>query len=258
MVVERHGVGVMEIDVREASRRLGVNDSRVRQLLRAGDLRGRHVGNSWLVLVEDVARLERGRRRSGRPLAPKRAWAVLDLLDGRQASWLSGSARSQVRRYLVDLADPGAGDWQAALRARSRVLAVVAHPAAIGRLRNVNGVRAAGPGAAAQRGFDLVSLAEPRPEFYICEESWPEIARLLALRGGAEPNLKIRIPREVWPFADADPSPPGLSEDSVGDLVGDAVLAADLLESAEPRAVSAGVARLGELLANWKRARAMR
>ncbi|HEX7738738.1 MAG TPA: helix-turn-helix domain-containing protein [Marmoricola sp.] len=244
----------MEINVREASRRLGVNDSRARQLLRAGDLRGRRVGNSWLVLAEDVARLERGRRRPGRPLAPKRAWAVLDLLDGCQASWLSASARSQVRRYLADFDDPGADDWRAALRARSRVVAVVAHPAAVDRLRHADGVYAAGSDAAARRGFDLVAVAEPHPEFYISEGSWPQIARSLALREGAEPNLKIRIPREVWPFADDEPSPSGSRED----LVGDAVLAADLLESAEPRAISAGAARLGELLANWKQARAMR
>ena len=155
----------MEINVREASRRLGVNDSRARQLLRAGDLRGRRVGNSWLVLAEDVARLERGRRRPGRPLAPKRAWAVLDLLDGCQASWLSASARSQVRRYLADFDDPGADDWRAALRARSRVVAVVAHPAAVDRLRHADGVYAAGSDAAARRGFDLVAVAEPHPEF---------------------------------------------------------------------------------------------
>ena len=125
----------MEIDVKEASRRLGVNDSRVRQLLRAGDLRGRHLGNSWLILAEDVARLQRNGRRPGRPLAPKRAWAALDLLDGGGAAWLSDSARSQVRRYLADLVDPGPDDWRAVLRGRSRVLDVVAHPAAIERLR---------------------------------------------------------------------------------------------------------------------------
>lgn len=237
----------MEIDVKEASRRLGVNDSRVRQLLRAGDLRGRHLGNSWLILAEDVARLQRNGRRPGRPLAPKRAWAALDLLDGGRAAWLSDSARSQVRRYLADLIAPGPGDWRAALRRRSRVLEVVAHPAAIERLRRVNGVRLVGPSAAVGRGFDLVVLAEPIAEFYIAEELWPDLSRSLALREGAESNLRVRLPNEVWPFADAGPSGQG--------GVGDAVLAADLLEAVEPRAVAAGAARLGELLASWQRER---
>lgn len=237
----------MEIDVKEASRRLGVNDSRVRQLLRAGDLRGRHLGNSWLILAEDVVRFQRNGRRPGRPLAPKRAWAVLDLLDGGRAAWLSDSARSQVRRYLADLVDPAPDDWRAVLRRRSRVLEVEAHPAAIERLRRVNGVRPVGPSAAVGRGFDIVALAESIPEFYIAEEQWSDLYRSLALREGAESNLRIRVPNEVWPFADAGPSGNG--------WVGDAVLAADLLEAAEPRAVAAGAARLGELLASWHRER---
>lgn len=234
----------MEIDVNEASRRLGVNDSRVRQLLRAGDLRGRRLGHSWLIQADDVARLQRNGRRPGRPLAPKRAWAVLDLLDGGRASWLSDSARSQVRRYLADLVAPGPDDWRAVLRGRSLVLDVVAHPAAIDRLRRADGVRSVGPRAAVGRGFDLVALADPIPEFYIAEKLWPDLSSSLALRVGAEPNLRVRVPNEVWPFADDDSS--GQSG------VGDAILGADLLEAAEPRAVAAGAARLGELLARWQ------
>lgn len=237
----------MEIDVKEASRRLGVNDSRVRQLLRAGDLRGRRLGNSWVIPAEEIARLERNGRRPGRPLAPKRAWALLDLLDGGRAPWLSDSARSQVRRYLADLADPAPDDWRAALRGRSRVLEVEAHPAAIERLRHVDGVRSAGLSAVVGRGFDIVSLAESMPEFYIAEEQWPDLHRSLALREGASPNLRLRIPNEVWPFIRVGSSGEG--------AVGGAVLAADLLHAAEPRAVAAGAERLGNLLADWQRER---
>lgn len=237
----------MEIDVKEASRRLGVNDSRVRQLLRAGDLRGRRLGNSWLIRAEDLAQFQRSVRRPGRPLAPKRAWALLDLLDGGGAVWLQASARSQVRRYLSEWVAPEPDDWRAALRGRSRVLEVVAHPAAIDRMRRVDSVWVAGPGAAVGRGFDLVALGDPMPEYYVAEEHWPDLGSNLALRDGAEPNLRVRLPNEVWPFAEVGPS--GRRE------VGDAVLAADLLEAAEPRSVSAGAARLGELLARWQCAR---
>jgi len=239
---------VVEVNVAEAARRLGVNDSRVRQLLRAGELRGRRLGSSWLIPAEEVARRERSERRPGRPLAPKRAWAVLDLLDGGRAAWLSDPARSQVRRYLADLQVPGPDGWWAALRGRSRVLDVVAHPAAIDRLRRVDGLQQAGPAAVVGRGFDIVDLADPVPELYVPAEVWPDLARSLALREGAEPNLRIRIPREVWPFADAG--------SSGGVVASDAVLAADLLESDEPRAVAAGAARLDELLDAWLRERA--
>ena len=238
----------MEINVAEASRRLGVNDSRVRQLLRAGELRGRRLGNSWLIPAEEVARRVRSERRPGRPLAPKRAWAVLDLLDGGRAAWLSDPARSQVRRYLADLDGPSADGWRAALRGRSRVRDVVAHPAAIDRLRRADGVQEVGAAAVVDRGFDVVDLAEPFPEFYVAAEVWPDLARSLALREAADPNVRIRLPKEVWPFGDPDPS--GRA------AVGDALLAADLLESDEPRAVAAGAARLDELLEAWLRERA--
>lgn len=237
----------MEIDVAEASHRLGVNDSRVRQLLRAGDLRGRRVGGSWLVAAEDVARLQRRGRRPGRPLAPKRAWALLDLLDGGQAAWLPVSARSQVRRHLADLVEPSAQDWAAALRRRSRVLDVEAHPAAVERLRRTDGVHAVGPGVAVARGFDVVALGEPLPELYVAADRWPDLSRSLALREGQSPALRVRVPQEVWPFEGAAQRVPG-----------DAVLAADLLEAAEPRAVAAGAARLAELLARWQHERSAR
>lgn len=235
----------MEVNVAEAARRLGVNDSRVRQLLRAGELRGRRLGGSWLIPAEEVARRERSERRPGRPLAPKRAWGVLDLLDGGRAAWLSAPARSQVRRYLADLNGPSADGWRAALRGRSRVLDVAAHPAAIERLRRIDGVQQVGPIAVADRGFDVVDLAEPLPEFYVAAESWPELSRSLALREAADPNLRIRLPNEVWPFA--DPERLGHA------VVGDAVLAADLLDADEPRAVAAGAVRLDELLESWLR-----
>ncbi|HET7388338.1 MAG TPA: helix-turn-helix domain-containing protein [Nocardioidaceae bacterium] len=233
----------MEIEVKEASRRLGVNDSRVRQLLRAGDLRGRHVGNSWLILADDVARLERIGRRPGRPLAPKRAWAVIDLLEGGGARWLPDSARSQVRNRLEGLDAPSSSEWLALLRGRSHVLEVVGHPAALERLRRVKGVCAAGAAAAGGRGFDLVVLADRVPEYYVADGHWDQLASSLALHESREPNVRIRIPREIWPFSDE------------GQPVPNAALAADLLESPEPRSVSAGAERLKQLLAEWQQGR---
>lgn len=236
----------MEIEVKEASRRLGVNDSRVRKMLRAGLLRGRRVGNSWVVLVDDVARLENNRARAGRPLAPRRAWAVLELLDSGRAPWLSDSARSQVRSHLERLNQPGPEIWRSLLRSRSHVVHALAHPAALKRLADMDGVVRGGASEAAERGFDLVVLGESVAEFYVEASAWPQIARSLAIReSNSEPNVVIRIPHDVWPFSDEAE-------------VSDAALAADLLESAEPRAVSAGVSRLDGLLAEWQLGRARR
>jgi excisionase family DNA binding protein len=236
----------MEIDVKEASRRLGVDDSRVRKLLRSGSLRGRRVGNSWVVLVDDVARLERYRIRPGRPLAARRAWAALDLLDSGRAPWLSDSARSQLRSRLERLDAPVPEMWISLLRSRSRVVHALAHPAALKRLEHVDGVALAGVAEAVRRGFDLVALGNGVPEFYVESSAWQHVAPSLAIRESiSEPNLLIRIPHDVWPFG----------EDA---RVSDATLAADLLESAEPRAVSAGTSRLNALLADWQYGRAQR
>lgn len=73
------------------------------------------------------------------------------------------------------------------------------------------------------------------PEAYVPEADLPGLVRALALRPtSAEPDLVLRIPREVWPFAEG--------------RIGPAALAADLLESDEPRGVSAGVAWLNSHL----------
>jgi hypothetical protein len=84
--------------------------------------------------------------------------------------------------------------------------------------------------------LDLVAL-NSRPEMYVRPEAWPRLVRRYGLDAGArKPVLLARLPRAGW-----WPANDGLSP---------AVLAADLLENAEPRAVSAGVSLLNELSAN--------
>ncbi|WP_179500775.1 helix-turn-helix domain-containing protein [Nocardioides daedukensis] len=60
----------MDIAVKEAAQRLGVSESRIRQLLVAGDLHGRRMGRAWLIDSDDVARLQGQQRRPGRPVGP--------------------------------------------------------------------------------------------------------------------------------------------------------------------------------------------
>lgn len=230
----------MDIAVKEAAQRLGVSESRIRQLLVAGDLNGRRIGRAWLVDSHDVARLQGQQRRSGRPVGPKRAWAIVDLLSGGNAPWLSYSERSQVRSYAARLDEPSADEWRSILRGRSELRAVRAHPAAVARLGQFDHVLLAGPAEAVRRGFDLVALGEPRPEFYMPLDEWRHIARSLALQPSHDANLIIRHPMIIWPFEDRDAIP-------------DAAIAADLLQSAEPRAARAGQVRLNELLKDMAR-----
>lgn len=230
----------MDIAVKDAAQRLGVSESRVRQLLVAGDLNGRRIGRAWLVDGDDVARLRGQRRRSGRPVGPKRAWAIVDLLSGGRAPWLSYSERSQVRSYAARLDEPSADEWRGILRGRSELRPVRAHPAAVARLSQVENVLPAGAAEAVRRGFDLVAVGEPRPELYMPISEWDRIARSLALQPSHDADLIIRHPMMVWPFEGRDSVP-------------DAAIAADLLHSAEPRAVRAGQLRLNELLKDMVR-----
>lgn len=78
-----------------------------------------------------MALLASRRSRPGRPLAPQRAWALLSLLEGGVAGWLSPVGRSQVRSLMRDLNGGDADRWRAALQARSAVLRCRAHPAAV-------------------------------------------------------------------------------------------------------------------------------
>jgi len=224
----------VEIDVAEAADRLGVHPSRVRALLRRGELSGRRLGSRWLVAEEDVARLVGHGARGTRPPSPARAWGLLHLLQGRDPSWLSPVARSQLRARVRELAGADAARWRALLRGRSDVLELYGHPAALPRLLADPHVVAAGAQAAAAAGLDLV-VTDAVAEAYVPADHTQRLIDALALmdRPG-QVNLLLRVPRQVWSFDQND------------DQAGAAVLAADLLEAAEPRAISSAVAVLND------------
>ena len=229
----------MDVSVAEAAVRLGVDRSRVQRMLRDGALPGRRLGREWLVDGTAVAQLAENPHRGGRPMAPARAWGLLDLLDGGIAPWLSPVARSQVRQQLRLLAGGDARRWRDALRRRSRRMPVRVHPAALSRIGTKSDLPVLWSGAAraAAAGADLVVL-DAMAEVYLKEGDWPKFARSWhAQPAAADANLLVRLPAAVWPFD-------GRSE------VGSAVLAADLLESSEPRAVAAGLGLLNILTAS--------
>lgn len=231
----------MEITVRDAAERLGVGEPRVRQLLVSGDIAGRRLGRMWMVSAESVAQLQQRNRPPGRPLGPHRAWGLLDLLAGGEALWLPPSARSQLKAGLVRLAEAGPDQWRAALRGRNEVMRCQAHPAAIPRLISRDGVLPAGVAVLPGRRFDLTVSPRDIDQAYVDPARWSAMSRALAIRVAGPgnralaSNLTVFLPRIGWPLAGRDELP-------------DSVLAADLLESAEPRVVRAGAARLNELL----------
>lgn len=228
-----------DLSVAEAAKVLGVDQSRVRQMLRSGALAGRHVGRAWVVPADAVALAGEHRSGSGRPLSPQRAWGLLDLLDGGNAPWLDRSARSRVRAQLRGLAGADAAVWRDALRARERRQPVRAHRAALSRLAESAEVWPAGPAAASQAGADLVAPGAI-PEFYVAAQAWPTLVKQLRLSPAAGPaDAVVHIPKDVQPFGPAGP--------------GRAALAASLLDSGEWRAARAGAEILNDLAARYLR-----
>jgi excisionase family DNA binding protein len=235
------GLVVVDLSVAEAAERLGVDRSRVEQLLWSGRIAGRRAGRIWLVDGESVADAQVHPSPAGRPMAPARAWALLDLLGGGSASWVSAVARSQVRARIAGLADADAAAWRALLRARSEVLQVRVHPSGLQRLLDDLGAHAivVGSARAVEFGADIVDL-DPKLEIYVRSERWPAVARRWHVHErAADANLMVRLPREVWPF------------DS-GDEAVRAAVAADLLESAEPRSVDGGLSMLRDLVNRYQ------
>ena len=89
----------MEVGVVEAAERVGVSQHRLRHLIRAGELPARRVAGRWVLDSADVDRYAQGRR-PGRPLSPRVAWGLVDLLESGRARGLSAPERSRMRKRL--------------------------------------------------------------------------------------------------------------------------------------------------------------
>ncbi|MGQ0624902.1 MAG: helix-turn-helix domain-containing protein [Sporichthyaceae bacterium] len=224
-----------DLSISEAAELMGVDRSRVEQLLRSGRLAGRRAGRLWLVDERSVAAARVHPSSAGRPMAPARAWGLLDLLAGGDAPWLSSVARSQVRARLDKLTGADADAWRALMRARSDVLRVRTHPSTLGRLLEGLGRHAvrAGVARAVEFGADIVDL-EPTPEIYVPSGQWLAAARRWQVHPAvADSNLTVRLPRGLWPFGSAE--------------LPVAAVAVDLLESTQPRSVASGLEMLRQL-----------
>jgi len=230
----------VELSVAEAAERLQLDESRVRQLVNAGDLPARRAGKLWLLDGDAVALMSRRARPQGRPLSERRAWALLDLLAGGDAPWLAAPARSQVRSVLRRMASLGADEWRAALRNRGQRVPVGGHPAAVRRLVQSSEAVPAGPHEASAHGLDLVALSA-RPEVYLDVNAWAELSLALHLDKDASLSASAMV-RLVH-------------EDGIIDRLRAnerllaLAIAADCLDDADPRANHAGMELLSSAAA---------
>jgi excisionase family DNA binding protein len=222
----------VELSVSEAADRLQLDQSRIRQLVNAGDLPARRVGKVWLVDGDAVALMSRRVRPQGRPLSERRAWALLDLLAGGDAPWLTAPARSQVRTVIRRMQSLGADEWRAALRNRGHKVSIDGHPAAVRRLVQSPETVAAGPHEASVHGLDLVALSA-RPEVYLDDHAWAKLAGVLNLDLAA-PSSASAVVRLVHGDGIVDRL-------RANERLLAVTIAADCLDDADPRANFAGL-----------------
>lgn len=181
-----------EVSVRQAARRLGVHVTRVRALLRAGDLDGRRIGGRWL--VDEASANARAQKAvaEGRPFSARRAWAYLLLLTGEQVPWLDRATRSRLRarilRERVEHVLPR-------LRRRAQVSYFRASLSALLHIAGLPGFVPSGVSAAVRYGASII--ARDQLDGYIGERELREASYRLALES-VEPslaNIVLRVPR---------------------------------------------------------------
>lgn len=91
------------MSIPELAKRLSVNESRVRQLVHSGRIRGQRIGGRWIVEEADAAQYQPGRP-AGRPLSERSAWQLMSCFweDGRGHSLLEDFEPSPVEKHRLN------------------------------------------------------------------------------------------------------------------------------------------------------------
>ncbi|WP_327343307.1 helix-turn-helix domain-containing protein [Streptomyces europaeiscabiei] len=233
------------LSVNQAATILGIDDSRVRQLLRAGVLEGQQVGGRWLVDGHSARqRKERGSA-GGRSLSVRNAWGLLAALSGQRTSGLSDAEWSRITRRLRNMT---AHDALSAVRlgelvrARAVCRRYRVHSGLLPTLLADPDVVRGGTSAATHVGADYV--APGRAEIYVHPDRVGKLEAGFGLvRDSTRGNLLVRIPpSEVWPFLRSGPDTSAEGRDAPVSVV-----AADLLDIQEDRADTAAADLLRHL-----------
>lgn len=218
------------VPVADAAKRLGVTESRVRQLIQSRELRARSVRGLWLIRVEDIERREALAPGRGRRLTPARAWGLLYLAAGLSAPWLDRFARYRVRSLLKAR---GLTSLRSRLTARGVPTPMRAHPSQLAGLRNEPGLMLTGATAAADLRLGL--LAGEDVEGYVEADRVDDIVHRYHLRASRDPNVVLRVVPQFtsgWPPTHYAPLP---------------AVALDLLEDSDPRTREVGVALIDQI-----------
>ncbi len=214
----------MAVTTAKAAERLGVSTHEVRRLIAAGELSASRM--SRLLLVDEESLLQRERQviYPGRALAPNTAWAALLEVSGERAEWLDRATRSRLKAWLRRT---DAEKIAVACRRRAQRYSLRVLPTYQQELLSSPRVVLSGITVASAVGADIIARTEDIPEFYCDNANLNILKSKYGLVSASPNNLIVRVPKFKWPFADRRQMPI-------------AVIAVDLLESAEVRTRRAG------------------
>ncbi len=185
----------MEVSVADVARARGVSERRVLQMVHSGELDARRVGGRWLIDERELGR----RRRLGRPMGARMAWALIAALSGEEARGLDPVERSRLRERLARLAaspEPAAllSSW---LRERAEARRLSA-PA--GTVRDLLTDARVVPSGISDPRSGL--SASDQAEGYVHPSDITSIVRDYLLIPSGDPNVWLRV-AEVGPGREA-------------------------------------------------------
>lgn len=92
----------MALSIPELAKRLNVNESRARQLVQSGRIRGQRVGGRWIVDEADAVQYRPGKP-AGRPLSERSAWQLISCFreDSSRPSLLDDFEPSPVEKHRL-------------------------------------------------------------------------------------------------------------------------------------------------------------
>lgn len=231
----------MEMTTQDAARRLNVRPNRIRALIASGMLDARRVGNLWLIDAESVEH-QRGLTTElshGRPMAPRSAWALSVLLDGRAFPGLRQNEENRLLRLVDANQDVNVmrrrllrrSDSCAAYRAGDEdVEALLRDPDTV-----LTGVSA---GEALHLGLGTGNSAD----LYVSGEHLAALIDKYYLVKSRNGNVTLRV-------AAGNLHIPTAEQTSDGPVAPRAVIGADLADSPDTRTSSAGRRLLAQTLA---------
>lgn len=207
------------LSVQDAAELLGVSGNQIGRLIQAGELTAKRFGPLWAVDPMSVQRRAALRPTRGRPLSPRKAWALLDETTADRHA-----AVEDVMFLAV------------ATRRRSERRLLRALPVALDDILNDRRVVVSGAAAAQRLGAAVDSL--PPHDLYTLRSGWHDLVtshRLREPENEAEANLRVRVvDDDVWPFAQ-------------GDHVASPLIAAvDLVDSLDHRSAAEVISLIGQ------------